>query len=384
MTRQICFIGASGAGKSHTIKQLIKPDNPIREQLVVSDGFEHGTVRETGIVFPDLEVLDGDFGVDFDDEDVIASIKAMTHPDTLFVFVINGKGRRFSHAMIVGERRVIVFVNDHKERPLADGWQIYEFSPERSAMVKTVSETFTGLVAIVPFAVGCHKGDDLITAALAKLMASERQRYEATCAQREAINTKMRAKWEGVCAARKAFISLMDDAEMRSGRGWLAGLLLGGLGALLAMAALPIVAPLFAAAGLAGTAATSSGMATAPLVAGTVGGAAGLVVAGTGNTLAGAVQDSNMRQTINAHRAERIGVDFQISVEETAMLTKAEADLDTYFQQLRTAKPSSDNRRLFRELPICVSLEPLPAFVATTAINDCYFDGQFYHLLCVV
>lgn len=395
-TKQIYFIGEYGAGKSHTISELIL-DPALRAQLVVSNSFAHGTTQETAIDFGGFSVVDtrGLDSGELDDDELIAEINALTHSETLFVWVINGRARRLKTVTrlvqrIVAGRRLVIFINDRNNRPLASGWMDYMPSPERADAIAHLSTTFADSpvtnnhLAIVPLIVMRSADRELPTATLDRLNADALLRYTETSTKRAEINRQMKANCDKIHEARAAFLALVD-AEERKGRG-LGTLLLGFAGVALAVVALPFVAPLFAGAGLAGAAAMSSGMATiglgamatAPLVAGAVGGTVGLVAGGI-------VSQSGSRtgqSTLAAYRPQRLGVDYQVSAEEAEAIERDQKALAEYYDRLQRAKPCTDSRASFRELPTYRPLRPLPPFEPTAEVSDTQFDGPLYHLLC--
>lgn len=395
MSKQICFVGEYGAGKSHTISDLVL-DPTLREQLVVSNAFAHGTTQETVIDFGDFTVLDtrGLDSDELDDDELIEQIGALTHDRTVFVWVINGRSRRIKATaklvhQLVGSRRLVIFINDRNNRPLSNGWMEYSPSAARASTIAELKATFPAAtitsnhLAIVPLIIGPVEGADLVTSSLDKLNANALLRYKETIAARAEINRQMELNLTRVCEARSTFLKLVDVEEQKSNKG-LGYLLLGLAGAVGALVLLPFVAPLFAAAGLAGAAATSSGMAviglgamaTAPVVAGAVGGVAGVVAGGIGNAVL--APGAGFR----ASRPQQLGVDFQMSAEEAKALEEDQAGLADYYSRLQRAKPCTDSRELFRRLPSYRFLALLPPFESAAMVTDTQFDGPLYHLLC--
>lgn len=128
---KICFIGAFGAGKSHTIRELLGDHAP--PEIVVSDKFGSATQHETSVLVPltsgdYIEVIDtrGLDSEDFDDNEIIAAINWVVDSTTIFVLVLNNAERRMVSigiaSQVIRGRRVLVYDNCRDSTPVSVDW----------------------------------------------------------------------------------------------------------------------------------------------------------------------------------------------------------------------------------------------------------------------
>jgi hypothetical protein len=99
MVNKICFIGAFGAGKSHTIKELL--GDYSTPDIVVSDRFGSVTRHETKVLIPsEMEDLSRSSILVVSIAKILMMLillqlsDRMTDPVTIFVLVLNASERR--------------------------------------------------------------------------------------------------------------------------------------------------------------------------------------------------------------------------------------------------------------------------------------------------
>ena len=174
--QRICFLGATGSGKSHTIRELLRADHPLRQSLTSSDAMVSETLRETEYAVSDSYTLIDTRGLDsedIDDAEILASIELVTDSQTLFVLVVNGNERRLTAvrlaANVIRDRAVLVYVNERDNTPIDASWAVDNLSEERrTAILRAFGRTVpitTKHWAIVPhiaaLATGVHPRVDV-------------------------------------------------------------------------------------------------------------------------------------------------------------------------------------------------------------------------------
>jgi hypothetical protein len=407
MPRQICFIGDYGAGKSHTIRQLISPDNPYRQQLNVAHGFDHGTKNELCLDFGDFEIIDirglnsGLPG--FEDETIISSVNKITgwpcNPSedrTVFVWVINGQSRRIRKiretvTALVGNRRLLIYINDRVEIPLDLNWMRYDPSKARQEDIVMLREHFPRAPitnnpwAIVPLIISQNTREDMIT----DLLTIENQRraraFQEAVKKRKLVIDKLRAHYQTIYDCRLMFLDKVEENESKKrSRGPGIAFICGIGAAVIGLVALPVIAPLFGAAGLFGAAAYSSGMATlglgamatAPLVVGSVAGATGFVVGGAIDKASSSSESGKpLAFFMGSSAKEIVGVNCIFTRAEQVMLDKSAKVLDSYYDLLCKVNPQTENRHFFASLPEVNYPREDPNPPEPASIVETYFDG---------
>lgn len=147
----VCFLGATGSGKSHTIRELLSDANPCKSRIVSADTFGSVTLCETVYKVSDEFTLVDTRGLDSEDlgdDEILAGIEATIASlgpadEAIFVLVVNDAERRLTAvrlaSRLVGGRQVLIYLNKRNNDPIDKHWsRCYVETARREALAKAM------------------------------------------------------------------------------------------------------------------------------------------------------------------------------------------------------------------------------------------------------